>query len=244
MQTDHPIYRFLALGPEAFRVLASGRTLTGPYRFRAIDLKTLERRLDGVFEPEGHEGPVYLVEFQGRPGRTAHYNLLTKVGLYGEAHPDPEIRGLLVFLHGRLDPGRPGLEFTDGSCQVLHLDRFLPGLLEREPDNPYAAALAPLVWPTERLQREARRLWQTIQQAELTPEVREGLSDILVFWLFESFKALYRAGDMEHVTGINNFRRDLRLSSEGDGRLAPPAARCSGGAAEHRHRADRTRGGS
>jgi len=65
MKTDHPIYLFLSAGPEAFRVLTGGRRLQGDYRFCPLTIKGLERRLDGIFEPEGHAGPAVVVEFQG-----------------------------------------------------------------------------------------------------------------------------------------------------------------------------------
>ncbi len=38
-------------------------------------------------DSEGHDGPVYVVEFQGQRSDKAWYNLLTKLGLYGEEHP-------------------------------------------------------------------------------------------------------------------------------------------------------------
>ena len=66
MKTDHPIYLFLSAGAEAFRVLTGGRRLVGAYRFCSLTIKGLERRLDAIFEPEGHAGPVYVVEFQGQ----------------------------------------------------------------------------------------------------------------------------------------------------------------------------------
>ena len=99
MKTDQPIYQFLAMGAEAFRVLTGGLTLSGSYRFVSPTLKALERRIDGVFEPDGHDAPVYLVEFQGQYLKTAWYNLMAKVALYSEAHPDSEVRGILIFLH-------------------------------------------------------------------------------------------------------------------------------------------------
>ena len=63
MRTDHPIYLYLSAGPEAFRVLTGGLQLDGPYRFSSLTLKALERRIDGLLEPDGHDGPVQLVEF-------------------------------------------------------------------------------------------------------------------------------------------------------------------------------------
>jgi hypothetical protein len=66
MKTDHPIYLFLSAGAEAFRVFTGGHRLEGDYRFCSLTIKGLERRIDGIFEPEGHIGPVYMVGFQGQ----------------------------------------------------------------------------------------------------------------------------------------------------------------------------------
>jgi predicted transposase YdaD len=52
MKTDEPIYRLLSTGAEAFRVLTGGLELVGPYQFRSLTFKSLERRADGVFEPQ------------------------------------------------------------------------------------------------------------------------------------------------------------------------------------------------
>ncbi|CAK0740586.1 hypothetical protein CCP4SC76_1030003 [Gammaproteobacteria bacterium] len=50
MITDQPIYQFRATGAEAFRVLTGGITLQGAYRISSITIKTLERRIDGLFD--------------------------------------------------------------------------------------------------------------------------------------------------------------------------------------------------
>lgn len=55
MKTDPSIYTFLATDPEAFRVLTGGLTLSGQYVFRSLTLKGIERRLDGLYEPQGHD---------------------------------------------------------------------------------------------------------------------------------------------------------------------------------------------
>ena len=67
MKTDPSIYEFLATGAEAFRVLSGGVILNGAYRFTSLTIKGIERRLDGIYEPEGHDGPAYLIE-HGRLG--------------------------------------------------------------------------------------------------------------------------------------------------------------------------------
>lgn len=50
MITNQPIYQFLATRAEAFRVLTSGLILPGPYHFDSVTIKTLERRIDGIYE--------------------------------------------------------------------------------------------------------------------------------------------------------------------------------------------------
>ena len=138
MKTDPSIYAFLATGPEAFRVLTGGLTLNGEYRFRSLTLKGIERRLDGFYEPQGHDGPVYVVEFQAQCAESAWYNLLTKIGLYGEEHPKRDVRGLLIFRRERDDPRLPsGAGNAHPLLAAVYLEQFLPAWLEREPDNPF-----------------------------------------------------------------------------------------------------------
>ena len=62
MKTDPSIYEFLATDAEAFRVLSGGVILNGAYRFSSLTIKGIERRLDGIYEPEGHDGPVYACD--------------------------------------------------------------------------------------------------------------------------------------------------------------------------------------
>jgi predicted transposase YdaD len=192
MKTDHPIYIFLRAGPEAFRVLTGGHTLSGAYRFSSLTIKSLERRLDGILEPDGHAGPAYVVEFQGQPQAKAWYNLLTKMGLYGEQFPEREVLGIGVLLREHDRPDQPAwANDSERPLCIVALDRFLPQWLEREPDNPYVAVFAPLVIEDDaELRRRAPSLWQGIRRAPLGEEAREALSQVLEFWFFERFRGL------------------------------------------------------
>ena len=190
MKTDHPIYLFLSAGAEAFRVLTGGLTLAGEYRFCSLTIKGLERRLDGIFEPEGHAGPVYVVEFLGQPAPAAWYNLLTKIGLYGEQHPERDVIGVLTLLRERDTPRYPsGAADARSLVTGVALDRILPDWLAREPENPYVAVFAPLMIADDAvLQARAPALWQTVQTAPVA--VRDLLSQVLEFWFFERFRGL------------------------------------------------------
>ncbi|NEX22875.1 DUF2887 domain-containing protein [Thiorhodococcus mannitoliphagus] len=188
MKTDVSIYSFLALGPEAFRVLTGGRVLEGPYRFGSVTFKSLERRVDGLFEPDGHAGPVLLVEYQSQALATAGYHLLTEVGLYGEAHPGRDVRGILIIPRARHRPRFPAA--AGEVLSILCLDEYLPAWIDREPDNPYVAVLAPLVLRKNVLRTRMAALWQSIHRAPLAEPERATLSTILEFWLIERFHDL------------------------------------------------------
>jgi len=228
MKTDQAIYAFLSTGAEAFRVLTGGLRLRGPYRFRSVTFKALERRADGVLEPEGPGEPTYVVEFQGQPKASAWYNLLTKVGLIGEAEPARDVRGLLVFLNERDDPGLPsGLAAADPPFAAIYLNRFLPELLAREPDNPYVAVFAPLVLERdEDLRAQAPRLWQAVQSATLPDDVRHALTEVLEFWFFERFRhltpreiyaMLSRLTPLEETRAYQTIFAEGRAKGEADG---------------------------
>lgn len=190
MKTDPSIYEFLATGAEAFRVLTGGVTLTGAYRFTSLTLKGFERRLDGIYEPEGHDGPVYVIEFQGQAWASARYNLLAKVELYGELHPKRDVRGVLIFLRKGDDAGAPPVA-VPSLFTVAYLDGLLPKWLAREPDNPFVAVFTPLIVKSdEDLRANAPKAWQAIQSAPLDPATRATLEQILEFWLFERFPLL------------------------------------------------------
>jgi hypothetical protein len=192
VKTDHPVYLFLSAGAEAFRVLTGGRELHGAYRFCSLTIKGLERRLDGIFEPEGHAGPVYVVEFQGQSSDKAWYNLLTKIGLYGEEHPRSDVIGIAVFLREQDVPAFPSwANHAEAPLLQVVLRRVLPNWLARDPDNPYVAVFAPLlIDDDEVLRTRAAVYWRTVQEAPLDPEVREILSQVLEFWFFERFCGL------------------------------------------------------
>ena len=192
MKTDHPIYLFLRSGQEAFRVLTGGIQLEGCYKVCSLTIKDIERRLDGLVEPDGHSGPTFVVEFQAQPSATALYNLHTKIGLVGEEHPEREVLGIAVFLRAVDVPAHPRWVHEKGSpiCCVA-LDSFLRELLEREPDNPFVAVFAPLIIDSDaELTERAPMLWQTVQQAPVDEEVRETLSNVLEFWFFERFRGM------------------------------------------------------
>jgi len=80
-----------------------------------------------------------------------------------------DVRGILIFLHERDDPGLPqGIAYADPPFMAVYLNRFLPTLLTCEPENPFVAVLAPLVIERDdELKAQVPKRWQAIQSANL-----------------------------------------------------------------------------
>ena len=97
---------------------------------------------------------------------------------------------MLIFLRAGDDPGMPpGAGWL--LCSVAYLDKVLPRWLELEPDNPYVAALVPLIIPrAEDLRVRAPQAWQVIRAAPVAPPIRATLERMLEFWLMERFPLL------------------------------------------------------
>ena len=100
----------------------------------------------GWSRPTATQAPAYVVEFQAQPVDKSVYNLATKVGLYGEEHPEQEVLGIAVFLRAADIPAQPNWVHAPGSpIRCISLDSFLREWLGREPDNPYVTVFAPLI---------------------------------------------------------------------------------------------------
>nr|WP_295431882.1 DUF2887 domain-containing protein [uncultured Thiodictyon sp.] len=107
-----------------------------------------------------------------------------------EAHPGRAVRGMLIFLRADHDPGPPP-GAGPPLCSVAYLDEILPRWLECEPDNPYVAALVPLIIPrAEDLRVRAPAAWQVIRTAPVAPPIRATLERMLEFCLMERFPLL------------------------------------------------------
>jgi predicted transposase YdaD len=97
---------------------------------------------------------------------------------------------MLIFLRADDDPGPPP-GAVPPLCAVAYLDEVLPRWLELEPDNPYVAALVPLIVPrAEDLRVRAPQAWQVIRAAPLAPPIRATLERMLECWLIERFPLL------------------------------------------------------
>ncbi len=154
------------------------------------------------------------------------YNLLTKIGLYGEQHPECDVVGIGVFLRARDAPRYPSRAGVAQSLTLaVFLDRVLPEWMEREPDNPYVAVFAPLlIEDDDELRARAPGLWRTVQTAPLEPAARDVLAQVLEFWFFERFRGLTAKeiwAMLNLVTPIQETRAYQSIFAEGEAKARP-----------------------
>jgi hypothetical protein len=148
---------------------------------------------------------------------------LTKVGLYGEQHPERDVLGIGVFLRGQDVPLNPSwASGPQGALVCVALDRVLPDWLAREPNNPYVAVFAPLmIEDDQELRTRAPALWRTVQTAPVAPEVRNVLAEVLEYWFFERFRGLTAReiwAMLNLVTPIQETRAYQSIFEEGEAR--------------------------
>ena len=56
----------------------------------------------GIYEPDGHDGPVYLIEFQAQNAHATWYNLLSKMGLYLNTREGRQLFNCLTVLYWKV----------------------------------------------------------------------------------------------------------------------------------------------
>jgi len=172
-------------------VLTGGRRLEGAYRFCSLTIKGLERRLDGIFEPDMNAGARWAVILLPTGKRRAGG---VTAGRRPGTMPGPSARegkpagGATFRERARTPTTAPGADdyrpwpWIPASCRN---DGKGVGSMTK------AAVFAPLVIQDDaELRAHAPQLWQTVQTAPLPPGARDALAQVLEFWFFERFFGL------------------------------------------------------
>ena len=157
MHTDKQIDLLLGADPEFLCLLTDGLRIDGPYAFEAIDVKALERRIDGVVLPANPTQAIWAIEVQAQKDDAIDHRLLVDMGLLGERRLEQPVRGLLLFLSPEHDPQTEPWHSTiarDPQCPIrrVYLIEVLEQLRQTQPEHPLLATFLPyLVEDRERL---------------------------------------------------------------------------------------------
>ncbi|MDG4560245.1 MAG: DUF2887 domain-containing protein [Candidatus Competibacter sp.] len=196
MHTDKHIYLLLGADPEFLGLLTDGLRIAGPYDFEAIDVKALERRIDGVVLPAQPDEPIWAIEVQAQRDPVIYHRLLIDMGLVGERHLGREVRGLLLFISPAQDPRTEPwhsaiLRDPQLPIRRVYLSDVLKRLERTQPDHPLLATFLPyLIDDRTQLREQAPLAYRHLQQAPLSDPVRRRCLEVFQSWLLARFDDL------------------------------------------------------
>lgn len=105
MNTDQLAYEIFVVEPEAyFEAIGEPRSEADHFVFHAIDLKAVERRVDGYFDPTDLIRPLHFVEVLFYKKESAYANIFAKVFLKLEQDPARDFRATIFFASEKLLP--------------------------------------------------------------------------------------------------------------------------------------------
>ena len=81
MKSDAIFYELFQTAPQIFFELMQ-ITPPCPYRFESLTVKTTEKRIDGILEPEQEGETIYFLEVQAFPDETIYWRTLREVSTY------------------------------------------------------------------------------------------------------------------------------------------------------------------
>lgn len=196
MHTDKHLYLLLGAAPEFLRLL-TGLRIAGPYRFEALDVKALERRIDGVVFPEDEAAPIWAIEIQAQRDPAIYHRLLIDLGLLGERHPERTVCGLLLFVSPAQDPKTAPwddcIKQAASVCPLrrVYLSELLRELEQTDHTHPLLATFLPyLIEDRARLRERVPLAYRRLQQAPLPDSARWHCLEVFQSWLLARFDDL------------------------------------------------------
>jgi predicted transposase YdaD len=82
----------------------------GPYRFESITVKSTEKRFDGYFKSDSHDGPDIFLEIQGYRDHNIYWRLFREIcAFHEERETGRPFAAIVLFIDKSLDPGNPPL---------------------------------------------------------------------------------------------------------------------------------------
>lgn len=194
MRSDALFYELFQAAPWTFFELMQ-LTPPCPYRFESITVKTTEKRIDGVLEPEQAGERLYFLEVQAQPDVTIYWRTLREVATYFEQRPQQpdNWQAVVLYLNITDDPGFGSLSPLATGADPRLIAADLLDLLEQLADDSLVLnVLRPLVAISEKEVRQNVITWaNNIQQLPgLSYELKQRLVTILAQLVMQKFARL------------------------------------------------------
>lgn len=195
MKSDALFYELFQTAPQIFFELLQITPLC-PYRFESLTVKTTEKRIDGILEPEQVGQTIYFIEVQASPDETIYWRTIREVSTYFEQRPDrkdDDWQAIVLWLNIAHDPGfgtLAGLANTPFP-KLIAID--LPSLLHQLGQQTLAFnVLCPLIVDSETQVRQNLPTWvQNIRNTpNLRPDTEQRLLSVLIQFVEQKFTNL------------------------------------------------------
>lgn len=209
MRSDALFYELFQAAPQTFFELLQ-ITPPCPYHFESIPVKSAEKRIDGVLEPEIEGLRIYFIEIQAYFDRLIYWRSLREVATCFEQRPnlfDNDWLAVILFLNRTDDPG-PGtlVALAAGENPRIKTIDLLEILPQLDENALLLNVLRPLVTQSEAEVRQNILTWAYhIRQAhELDASAQQRLVNVLAQLVMQKFTSLtYKEmSKMLHLTPL------------------------------------------
>ncbi len=195
MKSDAIFYELFQTAPQIFFELMQIEPPCA-YRFESLTVKTTEKRIDGILEPEQEGEAIYFLEVQGFPDEAIYWRALREVATYFEQRPsdhNSEWQAVVLWLNSGDDPGFGTLSILATGSSPRLVSVALLDLLGQLDDSSLALnVLRPLTVDKETQVRHNLLTWvENIQnRADVSPQIEQRLLTLLAQLIEEKFKTL------------------------------------------------------
>lgn len=213
MKSDAIFYELFQTAPQIFFELMQ-ITPSCPYRFESLTVKTTEKRIDGILEPEQEGETIYFLEVQAFPDETIYWRTLREVSTYFEQRPDRkdnDWQAVILWLDSNDDPGfgTAPIYGINNSQRLVSVE--LLALLKQLDEQTLALnVLRPLTVDREAQVRQNLFTWiENIQNTpNLKPDVEQRLITILSQIIEQRFKTLTYE-ELSKMLNLTPFRETV-----------------------------------
>jgi len=206
MNTDQLAYEVFVVDPGSyFEMIGQPRSEAEHYVYHAMDLKAIERRLDGYFEPKDAVRPLHFAEVLFYKKENAYANLFAKVFLKLEQQPTRDWRAVIFFESESLLP-----TVETPYADLLHGQRVKRVFLQTLPESPKSglgiAVLKLVTKPRAALIRDANLLVKRSKQEFKLPQAQAKLLELIEFVVISKLSDLSKE-EVRVMLGLNDYRK-------------------------------------
>ncbi len=206
MTSDQLAYEIFVVDPGSyFEARGEPASEAEHYVFHSVDLKAVERRLDGYFEPKDSRRPLHFVEVFFHRKENAYANLFAKIFLKLEQEPKRDWRAVIFFESAKLMP-RFETPFED-LLEGKRIQRLCLATLPETAKTSIGLAILKLAAkPDAEVLRDATALVNRLKHEVPGEEKQAKLRDLIEFVILSKLTELSRE-EVKTMLGLGDYRK-------------------------------------